>query len=663
MGLVSLPIVIVAVGFGCQLLRWAGAETKAVAERWSLGAAIGLGVYAYAIQALGLAGGLAPAAIVGLTAAMAIAGAPATASLLRDSVVAIRKGILAPWTPDRLLAIGFAGMAVAIAGMTLGGALGPFTELDYDSLAYHLAVPRLYLLHQRIFYVDHLWHANIPFTCQMWYVAGLALDGPGAAKLFHWSAGWLTAVGAAAWVARGKGMPCWAPAMAALVFLAIPLGAWEATTAYIDLGTALYLTAALVAFDRAREQGFSPRWLAVTGALAGWAAGTKYPALVQLALLGAGVGIAALVRRERAAVRGVVAFALAASVIAAPWFVRNFLWTGNPVYPFYARLFPRTRNWNEAATVAIERDQRGFGRGTDAVAAARLLWDTAFHGREYFLAHRPLRALPHDILMGMGVVFVGLLPLLALVRGWEARALGLLAFLVASTAAWFLTSQQSRYLLPVMGAAAALVGWLVPRLPWRPLRVAALALVAIQGVGTLWGSVILTEMAWPVVLGRQSEEEALSQGLRDLYDAGRYTGLLPPGSRIALYQEARGYYLERDYLRANPLHHDLIPYDRLTNGAELADFLRDRLRITHVLLNQGGVSADVLTQEWFRLLTDAYARGRLRPLWYSARARPEEDLLRLTAVFGPERLGALLREKERQTGSSTGRGIVIYTLQ
>ncbi|MBI3912256.1 MAG: hypothetical protein HY320_15160 [Armatimonadetes bacterium] len=688
MAVVSLLVVVLCAALGAQILRWARVEAAGALARWVLGAALGLGILAYAVQAVGLAGLLFTPVILGLLALIALIGLPELARLARDTAAEVGAWLHRPWEPAQWGALALLAPGATIAAVTFLGALSPPGSLDYDSLAYHLAIPRLYLHHHRVFYVDHIWHANIPFTVQMWYTVGLALGGVGGAKLFHWASGILTALAAAVWVARtarvervsrkdakthaegnsGDGAQAWAPVLAALAFLSIPLGAWEATTGYIDLGTALFLTVAGYALCRAYERRAEEakslpdaRWAALAGAFAGWAVGTKYSALLQLLLLAAGAAIAAV--RWPAGTRGggsgrfraVGVFILAGGLVVAPWLIRNTGWTGNPVYPLFYRLFPGTRNWNDEATVAMQREQRYFGKAEGLAAAARSLWDTAFHGREFLLAHRPLRSLRDDKFLGLGIVFVAVLPLAVLVRPPDRRALALILFLLASLAGWIATSQQSRYLLPVFGIGAVAVGLIVPRLPWRSLRAAVIAVVVVQCAGALWGTALLTGAAWPVVLGQSSAADYLREQLGDYYDAAQYTRGLPRGSRIALYQEARGFYLETDYLRANPLHHNLIPYETLPDGDALADFLRDRQRVTHVLINQQGVDADIVVQRWFVLLADACRRGRLHLVWRSARAAADGDLLQLIATRGQQEISELLRLTGR-----TGRGIVIY---
>jgi hypothetical protein len=181
---------------------------------------------------------------------------------------------------------------------------------------------------------------------------------------------------------------------------------------------------------------------------------------------------------------------------------------------------------------------------------------------------------------------------------------------------WFLLSQQSRYLLPVVApmavVAAAVVANLAAELPrWAAGGVVALSLFLHASWG--WGQIVTR--TWPVVSGEVSREQYLRRTFGPC-EAMEFINRLPPDSKVAFYQETRGYYLDREYMWANPLQHTLIPYEQFQHGGELARFLQQRLGITHVLLNRPGAVGSEKT-DWYRLLSDAIDRGDLLPVFES----------------------------------------------
>jgi hypothetical protein len=425
----------------------------------------------------------------------------------------------------------------------------------------------------------------------------------------------------------------------------VPQVAWEATSAYIDLGTALYQFLALYAVLNAvfrtpptmdTVQGSaensvpsSPRrflapslsWWILAGAMSGWAMGMKMTAMLPFGMLVAAAGGWALIGGGRRARRGVALLLLVGIVIASPWYVKSALWTNNPVYPFFYRLFPHSINWTREAEDAYRLEQESFGLGHDAAALARAPWNTAMEGAAFFTvwsANSRRGSIPRwggNVWGSVGAAALGLLPLWLFVSRRERRVAWLIAYVGANMVAWFFLTQQTRYLLPILAPAGVIGALLLAWLPHGFLRVAAACFVAL----TLFVSVQATHRftiapVLPVVLGLESRESYLSRTLPDLFPAIQFVNTLPPGSRIAFLQEVRGYYADRDYFWANPLQHTLIPYETLPDGRAWTTFLAKRLGITHVLLNEILARGSEETA-WYRLFRDALASGALRPLY------------------------------------------------
>src|SRR5439155_21782213 len=144
-------------------------------------------------------------------------------------------------------------------------------------------------------------------------------------------------------------------------------------------------------------------------------------------------------------------------------YVKIYLWTNNPVYPFFYRLFPRSINWNEAADAGYRAEQRSFGRGHDAGAFLSLPWDVTMHGADFYnVAFKnappgsPRRQIG-DILGGISATFLALRPLALFLDRWVRRLSWLLIYSGAMLFVWFFLTQQTRYLLPVLAPLAVVV--------------------------------------------------------------------------------------------------------------------------------------------------------------------------------------------------------------
>jgi hypothetical protein len=216
---------------------------------------------------------------------------------------------------------------------------------------------------------------------------------------------------------------------------------------------------------------------------------------------------------------------------------------------------------------------------------------------------------------GVGATLLGLVPLWLFVRRGDRRVAWLLAYVGANVVAWFFLTQQTRYLLPVLAPVGIVGALLLAWLAHGFLRVAGALFVAITLVVNAWATSLFTiGPVLPVVLGQESAQSYLARTLPDLYPALQFVNTLPPDSRIAFLQEVRGYYADRDYFWANPLQHTLIPYETLADGRAWTAFLRERLGISHVLVNESLARGSEETT-WYRLFRDAVQQGALRPLY------------------------------------------------
>jgi hypothetical protein len=679
--LLWFPVLLaVSVAVGGQVLRWARVPAAGPLEGFVFAAATGLGLLAYVLLAAGLLGAYHRTAFLLIVAAFAFIGAPCAVgqlSALGSRLSAGQRQVLYPPRAEsrepragaqrhaeRLLALAAASVVLYLAGATLVAALAPPGGNDWDGLAYHLAAPKVYLSHGRIQFIPYDSHTNFPFTMEMLYGLGLALGGAPLAKLFHWAAGCLTALAVAAFSAAhlGRGepgalahpsgrpprLPAWAPPLAAALFLSVPQVAWEATTAYIDLGTTLFQFLALYAvvnqlsalgsrlsagtttgpaFIEPSTESREPRaGLPLAGAMSGWAMGTKYTALIPFGflLLAAGVWAWSAARREgRAAppVRAWCLMALLGVAVASPWYIRNVLWTHNPVYPFFYRWFPASVNWTREAEDAYRMEQRSFGIGQTPADLVMAPWQTAMEGAAFFTVlskNAGQDTLPRyagTVLGSVGIALLGLLPLWPFAVRVDRRAAWLLAYVGANFLVWFWLTQQTRYLLPILAPGSVAAVAVLTGLPHGFLRATAGCFTAISLLVNVVATQRLTiAPAVPVVLGQESQEAFLSRTLPDLYPALQFVNALPGDSRVAFLQEVRGFYADRDYFWANPLQHNLIPYESFADGAAMARFLRERLGITHVLINRNFARGSE-EEKWYRLLQDAVRRGALVPLY------------------------------------------------
>jgi 4-amino-4-deoxy-L-arabinose transferase-like glycosyltransferase len=598
--------------FLCRLCRSDG--DLPLAERSAFSVGTGVVLMAYLILAIGLLGVLRPWVVLTVVGACGVAGVrrvPALLAAVRSVAGAVWRGVVGP-TRRRALHI----FLLLWSLITLLAALAPPVDTDYDGLSQHLATPKIHLRHGRIepLWFDH--HSHFPSTLQMLFTAALAGRSAEAAKVVHWAC----AIGSAlllVLIGRRFLSPA-AGEWAAFALLTVPLTAWLAQVAYVDLGSVFFAALLLLGFlmwDRSR----STRQLLLAACAAGGGMAVKMQG-IQIFLVGALLVIAAgvLARHAVARVAGqAAAFSAVAAVLAAPWYIKSALWTGNPVYPFAYQVFGG-RYWGPGEAATYHEHQLGFGVGSPPPPEVRE--EMGFLARTFSGPRSPANLLlaPWNVVMrpsefdvvnvspiyaamclSTGPLFLAILPLVLLraprrAEGWA------LAFLAPLWLAWLMLMQYNRYLLPALAFAAVPVGFvLADALPDRgPARAIP------RGVAWTWGGIAMGFMvlqglasgSWWAGLGFTGRSEYLASNSECYRMAQWVNKLTPPEAKIALYSEPRGFYLDRDYLWADPGHSRLIEYDRVHSGDDLlAQFTR--LGVTHVLYRRLPGATDVFDLE------------------------------------------------------------------
>ncbi|MFB3883238.1 MAG: hypothetical protein ACE149_18375 [Armatimonadota bacterium] len=603
----ALYIVILAIcaGAGARLLKLLRAGDLTVAEELPFAAAIGLGTLSYLILGAGLLGYLRVSVAVGLILVLALVGGRETIRLPRRLLTGIRA--LHLWQRGALPLTIF---LLAMLLFTLTGSLAPSGDGDYDSLVYHLAMPKTYVRDGGIHPIPWLSHSNFPFTLEMLYSLGLLLDGQSLAKLFHWGCGWLTAIAVFAF-----GRRWWGPRagwLGAIVFAGVPIVAWQMITAYVELGMALYCFLALAALARltsesreseveGRETESRPQgWLWVAALMCGWALGVKMLGGVMLLFAVAALGWGWLRRKgERREERGeatsrspiynlgiahIGLFALIAVAVASPWYIKSYLWTGNPVYPFFYSLFDG-RYWTAERAREYAEAQKAFGLGAGPLSFLSLPWNLTIRPQWFFDEPQTLRAFSIYV-VSVGPVFLALLPAL-LVTG-PVGAAGRLAlwFALAYTAVWFGLTQNLRYLMALFPGLSACAGLAAARLLGRGRALAwaaALALV-VGSLSGLFPAFLLAAPAARVAFGAETQSHYLARTSKTYRLFKEVEAATLPSARIMLLgDEPRTFYLDRHYLLGN--HVELFSQADLATPQALLAAL-ERLRVTHLLLGQ-----------------------------------------------------------------------------
>ncbi len=490
-------------------------------------------------------------------------------------------------------------LIVVVLGLALVAALAPPTA--NDALLYHLAMPKAYISSGGLVEVQDNMASYFALGVEMHAVWAMLLGRLGSPRMAEAAAGAtlfafvpLVVLVTYGW-ARARQLDRTWSTLAALTTAAIPSVYFVAAGQGVDVAVAGYSALALLAASRwwtTLESG----WLWLMAAAVGSALSSKLSAVALVTPLMVAVLLRALTI-ERASSRdgrpsaGVTAAmglcGLGAGILlASPWYIRTWIWTGSPIFPFYSTLWPgHAPGWDAGRAQLLDSLVQAYGRSSSVL-------DYLLSPLYVSVSAQP--ELPRDYEGVLGPAFLLGAPVVA----WafrrrcldvELRLTSLIA--VAMFVLWLMGSQVVRYLLLAMPALAVAIAAAAAAaaVKWRPgsgrlLRGLLLGAAAANALVVIAWFVELNPLQ--VVFGGEPRERFLARRL-DYYAYYEIINReLPPGSRIWLISTQRDtYHLERPYF-ADYLF-GAYTLTQWVREAEDAAALRARahaLGITHILV-------------------------------------------------------------------------------
>lgn len=353
----------------------------------------------------------------------------------------------------------------------IGGFAEPTGDMNSDAIAYHYHGPKVWLREALIRPVPDEILTSFPSAVETQFAALMSLGGSRAPGLFSLvSLVSLLLIAASLSIRMGideRGV-WWVIALIASM-PALYRGAYEG---YVDvLFAGFLLGAARIAFDAATSREF-----ALFGIFCGISMGTKYTALISWVLLVFCCFLISALRRRQPfpfLVKDLVVSCAVAVFVAAPFYLRNWIFFGCPIYPpppVLLRLFPATRVL-PSVLLEVQRNvlETGQGLGRSFGSFLLLPFNLTYHTADFRGAGG----------IGLAPLALGPLGLIACRKNLFASALALFACL--QMIAWFGTAQVSRYAIHVyvLGAIFAVLGWqYVARLGSKYTRALAALIVA-----------------------------------------------------------------------------------------------------------------------------------------------------------------------------------------
>jgi hypothetical protein len=543
---------LITVAFGSQVLTTIGLVVDQPLDELLLSSGIGFAALQLLAGIISFAAGLTLRSAVVLLVVMSVAGWRGWKSMLRLGE-RFRKDLYEVFgsSTAKLIGIGtffFAGLEALLAMAPLTGS---------DAMHYHFTAPLLELGRPEhpIFWLTHSFFLGLGHELIR---LGLVLGGDKLALLMIFMSGCLT--GAALLQLARRLMPMQWALSAVLTFFMAPMVFWQIGTAGSpDIWMGFYVLLAALAMEQAIGPA-SHRWMVLAGVYSGAAASIKYtgwiiPAVIVVCVLWFSKSIL------WAALSSIAA--LAAGVFPL---LRNFLWTGDPFFPFLNQWIGKVAV-NPTALKFIQADVHSHVFSLQPLHVLYFSVTMGSLGTEYGLGNY------------FGPIVLAFLPLL-LFCNWKMRLARVAAALwICTLLANALTTQMARFLLPAYPLVLALVfcgAAAASRKLGNRIRFGCAATLAVFAVFCLASDSLYARDFLPVSLGLESRDAFLDR-MAPNYQTSTFINseMAHREGRVLLFFRHL-YYVRIPYMDGSPDSSWLMDPDRLTTPQMLLTFLKQQ---------------------------------------------------------------------------------------
>lgn len=584
----------IAAGVGILLLRLLRvAASLTVGERLVFGVVLGYGAISLPVLALGLVGLLYTPSVLLLLVALAAIGFRPLADTLRLARPTARRALDSLRYPPNLFLA--AVIVLCVAAALVKALVPPATQ---DDLMYHLALPRRYVEEHAIRFYPDSNYSLFPQIMEMLYTLGLLLGSDRISILFAFTTGLIAAAAAALFAKRlladDNAHPLWKslPWLVAAIFLSAPLHNFIMRAANTDFAQASAEMLAIYAFYLAIRSRPQPdtRLLLLSGICGGLSFSVKWYGLLLPGALGLALLVVLLVRWlngdssgkrtiARAALRNILAYGVSILALGGVWLLRNFIESGNPMWPALGNLLGGSY-WSPAADPEVLL-------GT----IPGLKWESIPSGLMYqfnaTIGRVPLSLDEQWYVVSTGPLLLTSLLALTMAR-WKPpmRLVFYAAAFVWVVSLFYFSRASIRYLATVFLLCALMGAYGLISIAVRS-RVAAVALgtvVALSLTLVTLDTVLSTRYSAPTTfaLDRTAEDRYLAAYMPDYPIVSYISTNTPPNATIYVWDSRpRGYRIPRPYVygRLVPAYSGVSP-----NPDEWHARLKD-LGITHVLVH------------------------------------------------------------------------------
>ncbi len=439
---------------------------------------------------------------------------------------------------------------------------------NWDELTYQICLPLRWKLRGNFpAYFEDLPYSAFPNSSGMLQWALISTGGILTGRLLAWTC-WVLS-GTALFISVRSGRRKGICLLMTAAFMLSDAVLMTALAAYAEQFIVLHVAGAvLIATERKRDLN---KKLAMLGLMTGLCASVKLTALIIPLLAGLYVIVHAL-RRQRYS--GIFCFFVPAVFAMLIFYIRPFLFTGNPFHPYFSEYF--TGGEHQLAVSGFYHAAGSVKYGLEGAGGF-------FLGP--FILSMPAYGRFFDGSFGYFLAFTVVLGIFAAARELSLRRFGLDSICIVSAALiytfWFFTSQQARFLLPAVFLVFIPATRAVPSLLQKGARHTVYIVLLVMICISLPRRIIKhNALCW----------RAMAEGGPAFLDY-LYTATGPgylksveiirtktaPDSRVMLLFEHRGLYMPRDYVIGTPVFQNkcFARLDKLGSTEYVIDELRE----------------------------------------------------------------------------------------
>jgi hypothetical protein len=429
-------------------------------------------------------------------------------------------------------------LGVAILIPFLLQLLPPLTApvVSSDSLQYQLLIPKIYQKMGKIGHIPFLVESNYPCLAQYIYLLVMNLASDTTCNALHLGIGLLVlfAMGRLmAWVHPTSNR--W---LGPALFFSMPVFVLTASWAWNDAFFVFFLLLCLLnllAYHLADDKKGSVKHLLLAGLLAGLASWVKYTFFMVLLCLLPLIVIGLF--RWKWKWRHLLWFFVPMLPLGMLTGIKNWLFTGNPLFPFLHRVFP-SPHWSDAAASYF-------------VTTLKRLEIQQWHWSTFFLFPYNLSLKPLFIDIHIGILPLALLPLLFF-RGRDKGISFLRFFCLFYLLSWLFIQTGTRSLLTLLAVVLCLGVIELEQRIWKnpAFRKSLVFLLCIASLANLIITIVTNyHLTRPIphFLGLESKEHYIR---REVQSQAAYEWLNrnPRVRKVLLVGLHAPYYLQRDAL-------------------------------------------------------------------------------------------------------------------